>query len=99
MCDSANLADGHHTVNVSIVTPGPVFYFDYAVYDPSPTLSLANEALLVDNNDPSLKFNGNWDNRYANLWPLTRDNGDQMVFDFYGECQSLRERTVLIHSR
>ena len=86
LCDSKDIADGAHNVNVSVVTSGPIFYFDYVWYDPSPSVSLTNSVIKVDNNDPNLSFIGDgWLVRYANLWPLTGVGGAQMIFPFYGE--------------
>ena len=85
LCDSKNIPDGMHQVDVSIITSGPIFYFDYVWYDPSPSVSLTNSVVKVDNNDPELNFIGNgWNIRYANLWPLTGSEGDQMIFLFNG---------------
>ena len=86
LCSSEPIPDGTHHVSVSIVTSGPIFYFDYIYYTPSPSISLEKIVVKIDNNDTDLRFIGQgWDVRYANLWPLTQFKGDQMLFPFYGK--------------
>ena len=85
LCDSSTIPDGFHQVDVAVTTSGPTFYFDYAVYDPSPTVSLSDAVILVDNTDPGLDFAGSGWTRYANLWPMTRNEGDQITLHFYGQ--------------
>ena len=85
LCDSGAVSDGMHHVNVSVVTSGQVFYFDYIYYTPSPSVSLENSVVRVDNTDALLNFTGQgWTVRNAEPWPLTRHKGDQLIFPFYG---------------
>ncbi|TFY73935.1 hypothetical protein EWM64_g10077 [Hericium alpestre] len=75
-----------HSVEVNVKTSGPTFYFDYIVYDPSPSVSLSDSVILIDNTDPNISLSGSgWVNRYGNLWPLTSTGGDQMTLKFIGK--------------
>ncbi|TFY80161.1 hypothetical protein EWM64_g3849 [Hericium alpestre] len=52
------LPDGAHSVAVNVMTSGPTFYFDNVVYDPSPSVSLSDMVVLVDNNDTGIGLSG-----------------------------------------
>ncbi|TFY80163.1 hypothetical protein EWM64_g3847 [Hericium alpestre] len=95
LCHAGSLPDGPHQVDVNVTTSGPIFYFDNIIYDPSPSVSLADAVIKVDNNDSSISLSGNgWVNQYGGLWPLTSSGGDQMTLNFVGESQRSLKRSI-----
>ena len=88
LCDSPNVADGEHEVDISVGNSGATFYFDYALYTPSTTVSRTNSVVKVANNDPNLNFSSGWDAQYAGSWPLAKDTGSQFTFRFNGEYKA-----------
>ena len=91
LCRShAWITDATHEVTVSVVTDGPIFYFDYVFFIPSPTMLLENTVVKVANVDSSLNFSGHgWimPGDPHDTWPLTSVDGDQIIFSFFGECR------------
>ena len=86
LCQSSTVVDGPHEVNVSVVTSGPIFYFDLVYYTPSPSVSLANSVIRIPRGDPSMSFVGSgWSNATHDGWWTTQVGGDQIIFVFIGE--------------
>ena len=85
LCNSSTVPDGNHEVNVTTVSSGPIFYFDYVYIDPSPTMSLENSVVRIMNGDPDLSFQGAGWNLVHNLWWSTDVGGAQMTISFHGE--------------
>ncbi|KAJ3567290.1 hypothetical protein NP233_g6454 [Leucocoprinus birnbaumii] len=61
-CDKSGLPDGNHTlrVEVKVQNPSQTFWLDQIRYIPSPSLSLENRTILLDNSDPAVQFDAQW---------------------------------------
>ncbi|KAJ3558507.1 hypothetical protein NP233_g11497 [Leucocoprinus birnbaumii] len=63
LCSSEGVADGAHNLTINFefqLSSAPTFWFDSIRYIPSPTVSLTNKSILVDNTDPMVQLDRKW---------------------------------------
>lgn len=84
LCSSSNLQDGDHELRIDVKSNGGLFWLDYVLYVPSPTLPLGpNTTLRIDNLDPDITFAPGW--RSFGLGANGTDvSGCQASFKFNG---------------
>ncbi|PFH53383.1 hypothetical protein AMATHDRAFT_55309 [Amanita thiersii Skay4041] len=56
LCSQNFIPDGRHTVTVNVTTIDVDFWFDYALYTPSPGISLASETLRIEKSHPNITY-------------------------------------------
>ncbi|TFY77126.1 hypothetical protein EWM64_g6884 [Hericium alpestre] len=88
LCQADSLPNTPHQVVVNVTTPGPNFWFDNYLYDPLPGASLADSTLKIDNTDLGIGLVGQGWSRYKDMWFLTSNNRDQLIFEFIGRSMT-----------
>lgn len=87
LCENEHLTDGQHkiTINVNATTWG--FWFDYIQYTPSPSLSLETAVVVVDDLDPGIILDSNWEaTGYG--YSMTQVPDSTATFQFTGMCEN-----------
>lgn len=83
-CQVNGLADGKHTLVVTVPTANPSgYWFDYLMYIPSASVSTTNAALTYINGDPSMNFGTGWSQGGPGY--IATSNGATFNMQFTGE--------------
>ncbi|KAH9484461.1 hypothetical protein JR316_0003943 [Psilocybe cubensis] len=87
-CDSPQFADGLHNLTVKVsVKAGQTFWFDKIMYSPSPTLSLYQKDIIVDNGDSGFEYGDGWQS-FSAISNMTSITNSVMSFNFTGSSFS-----------
>ena len=83
-CDQEKLVDGPHilTVNATVMK-AQTFWFDDIQYVPSASVSLEDDAVLVDSLDPQLQYGAGWQ-ALGSTANMTSQTNSIFTFDFIG---------------
>lgn len=89
LCAYSSLADGPHTLTINVtINSNQTFRLDRIQYTPSPNALLENGDVLVENNDPALKYGSGWDS-LADSANKTNQTGATFEFNFVGKLFAL----------
>ncbi|TFK57848.1 hypothetical protein BDN72DRAFT_907416, partial [Pluteus cervinus] len=83
LCSASNLADGKHLFVINVASLSQPFRFDYIVYVPSPSVSLAGKTIMVDSTDSGVVYSNGWSD-LKGIANMTQTAGATASFDFFG---------------
>ncbi|PPQ75109.1 hypothetical protein CVT24_010064 [Panaeolus cyanescens] len=83
LCGNETLADGAHTLTVNVNSRGQTFWVDYLAFTPSPIVSTANEIYQIQDTDPGIQYDSNWQS-FATVTQLADQKGSSVSFSFFG---------------
>ncbi|KAJ3515228.1 hypothetical protein NLJ89_g1896 [Agrocybe chaxingu] len=83
MCTVQNLSDGPHILTVNATSRGRPFWFDYVRYLPSAGVSLDNALVYVNDTNPSVQYDSNWQ-PLGDVGQMTSVQGAKVMFQFRG---------------
>ncbi|KAF9524783.1 hypothetical protein CPB83DRAFT_909679 [Crepidotus variabilis] len=83
-CNQDQLVDGPHTLTVNVtVAKKQTFWFDRIQYTPSPSASIENSIIYIENSDPELQYGPGW-GALGGTANLTQTKGSLFEFEFTG---------------
>lgn len=90
LCDQKVLRDGTHEITVHATTKGQTFWFDSVHFVPSPSTSYESVVLLIDNQDPAIRYDSKWQPlKGTGQWKMTNVLGAELRFNFTGTWYAL----------
>ncbi|KAJ7464412.1 hypothetical protein FB451DRAFT_1138830 [Mycena latifolia] len=92
LCDLPEGLASAHVLTMNVQSNGQPFYFDYIVYTPLLSVTLASAVLAYPNTDPAVTFGGTWQVIETNNAPenVTQTKGAYVALTFHGTSVSLR---------
>ncbi|KAF9528099.1 hypothetical protein CPB83DRAFT_907035 [Crepidotus variabilis] len=92
-CKSRQLQDGLHTLTINVtIAKKQTFWLDRIEYIPSATMSVEHSDILIENNDPGLRYGQGW--RSFNNTNMTQKKGALLEFQFTGVSTSWYSWTI-----
>ncbi|TFK31633.1 hypothetical protein BDQ12DRAFT_693806, partial [Crucibulum laeve] len=79
--------DGKHELTVNITSAGTTFWFDDIQYVPSPDVPLDTTTILIDDSDPAIVYDNQWQ-ALGGTSRMTTKTGGSMTFNFTGKSIS-----------
>lgn len=83
LCEQKELNDGLHEITLNVTTTGNTFWFDSLQFTPSSSASYESAVLLVDNQDPAIKYDSKW-GALGGTANFTQASGSEVKFNFTG---------------
>ncbi|KDR81288.1 hypothetical protein GALMADRAFT_136308 [Galerina marginata CBS 339.88] len=83
LCEAHSLPDGLHTVSLSVLDPGSMFWLNRFDYVPSNGVPVDNARIFVQSSDPIIQYGSGWTS-HGDTGRITQDSGSNMMFDFVG---------------
>lgn len=87
LCEGQDLLDGQHKIAVNFTMSGNTFWVDFIQYTPSPSLSLETAVMVIENDDPGIVFDSDWQS-YSTMANWTNSTGSTMTLQFTGMCNN-----------
>ncbi|TFK31634.1 hypothetical protein BDQ12DRAFT_105831 [Crucibulum laeve] len=79
--------DGKHELTVNITSAGTTFWLDDIQYVPSPDVPLDTATILIDDSDPAIAYDDQWQ-ALGGSSRMTTKTGGSMTFNFIGKSIS-----------